>query len=308
MTTYYAKNATMNLTDANAWNTAANGSGTDWTYEAGAHILDANGKAITLDADVSVTRLQNTSGVGGYYLITASATRNIVADLTVNHSGARTPIPATCLLSTLAGQTVNITGNLTAANLYSVTLLIEGGTVTINGGGTASGIYSFSVYQNGGTLTWTGSPTTSGYGRCYGGVGGTASLNGTFSSTSASSTAIYVDAAANTTTLTGKVYTTKNSNAAIVIGGTLNWKNQSVSLAAGEHIYVNRASGTLDITGLTIQNSGKVVFVNDDTGTFTTTGARVYNRTPLSQAAGINCTLAVVPFSAPVFGGRVFRR
>lgn len=311
MTTYYAKNATMNLTDANAWNTAANGSGTDWTYEAGANVLHANGKTVTLDADVSCSQLTHDATAGGTFALSGAVTRAIVADLLATKQGAATPTTATALITVAAGQTLNITGNATAqTSLYSCAVWNNGGTVNLTGNCVGTSTYAATLFNSSGTATVTGNPLGTGYGRAVQVSGGTVNINGNPVET-ASGAAVYtpVNITGGTCNLTGLPTSVNGGPSIYIAGGVLNWKNQTVTLSAGAVCRVALYSGTLDVSGLVVNNSGNFSVTRDSNQTFTTDGTtRVFNRTATAQAAGINCTLPVTNFSTPQFGGRRFKR
>jgi hypothetical protein len=300
MTTYYAKNTPMNLTDANAWNTAANGSGTDWTYEAGVNILDANGKAITLDADVSATKLQTSSGVGGHFEIPASTSRTITADLQAAFAGASTPTLTQALITVASGQTLTLTGNLTAqTNTYACAIWCNGGTVNITGNSVSTATYSYPLFVSGGTANWTGNPTATGSGRGCAVYGGTLNLSGNPQVTGTSysgQSGVFV--AGGTLNLTGYPVTIGgNGHGIYLYGGTCNWKNQTVNFPANTCGTIYNDAGTLDLSGLIVNNFGVLILSRSGTSPVTTNATtRVYNRTATAQAAGNNFTLPVTRF------------
>jgi hypothetical protein len=263
----------MNWTDADAWNSAANGSGpTNYTNPqngttAGTtYKCNVNGKTVTLDADVTVDEIDSLTGVGGTLVIGASTTRNVSAALVVSFaSGSLFTLAATRVLNWIG--TVTTTGNQTVFNMTGGTLVVSGAmsstgtgqsggliylasggpTVTVNGNITITGCTTaIPVYCSSGTLNHNGLPIAATSLAAIATTAGTHNWYGTFDISSGTSCSIrqtggtinlYSGATPLILTVAGGLLINK-------CAGTLNFGSSSITQSA--------STGMIFVPGATI--------------------------------------------------------
>jgi hypothetical protein len=292
MATLYAKSGTItNFDTANGWNSAANGSGTDYTatdsgggiyiVDSAANTLDLNGCAVTLNQSCQVALIQATTGT-----LTVSGTRTINGNVT--YSGTSTS--GMVIVPTGTGLTINGQATNTAAG-YAIVQSGSGTTTITNAGGTAvanSGNGRGVSTANTGALSITGLVEQSaGAGSAVVNASTSAghSLNGNLSCAAGSyayqlsggtlawtvgntgaSAAIVAGYAAlavsnGTCNIIGNLTTShtalQNGRSApvVIIGGTINYPGDATaarSIAAGAEVYIAVYSGTLNL----VQQSG----------------------------------------------------
>lgn len=263
---------------------------------AGANVADANGFNVTLDVDLtggsSLTRIQATTGT---YIVPAATTRTVTCDVTYNGTSTAG------MISLGTGRNLTVTG--ASSN-------------------TSSG-YCYVVNGAGNTLTLTGAVNNSGSGRAVSSTGGNSqivivngdvgntstgiamllvsaagsSITGNVSSSISSGNAIYTNGGTGTLTLTGNVSCTNGGNVLNLVAGTLNWTGAS-TLAASTDCSIQINGGTLNLTGLSLANSGNLA-IRKLSGTLTQGTGVVTNQIAAAQAVAINGTLTVVGPTLP---------
>lgn len=233
--TVYYKAASGNWNDADGWNDAANGSGTDYTNPqngANTFICNLNGKAVTLNVDATVD-LVTEAGAGyltisGTRIVTVGAASGIVYSSTGTSGmvragdGTNITINGQVLQSSATGRCIVSSGS------GAVSIINTGSTAV---GGTGNGGRCVEMAGTGGLsidgdVIYTGGGSN-GYGVCNG-SSGTHSLNGNLSGT--------------------------NATAYDLRGGTLNWTPGSGVTAGGY-------GGAIGSAGLLISSSSAVVNV-----------------------------------------------
>lgn len=153
MATWFARQSSVNIDTANMWNSAADGSGSwlTWASLGATDVLVANGfTAIAINVDFTCATITNaaTGGTAGgqFTVTTASANRNITANVVGQDSGTATANG--CLYATLhATNRLTITGNVTGGGVAAargLTVITTNGLLTVTGtvtGGTNATAY-----------------------------------------------------------------------------------------------------------------------------------------------------------------------
>lgn len=230
MAIWYAQLASTDVSAANQWNAAPDGSGAWLTWEnlQPTDVLCANGKTVIINGSfecAAITTLGNYGGGtgangGGFYVQTGAKTFTLTTDIVAGTT--------TCLITYHSSGTVAVIGDVT--------------------GGGYQYAYGIHKYTGAGTLTVegaiTGGTATSGTGRdCYGlfhsSAGGATVVTGSATGgTAQSSHGIYVNGAGATVTL--------NGNATGNAGGT--------SLSAG--VYNGAATAVVTVNGNAVAGTG----------------------------------------------------
>jgi len=260
MTIYYAK-AAGSVLAANAWNTAADGTGTDATFadgNAAGHTLDLNALAMTSPTGTTLTCTLLRSGAtnaGG--TLTPTGTLTIVGTVSNSHTST------SGMLIVGAGDNLTITG---PGSGVAVTNTSTGYAIVI----TSTGVVS--ITNTGATACEAGA--SSGTGRCVS-HGGT----GTGSLTITADTVLTVGAG--------------NSGPAIVFSGTGSTSQLTGAVTGNGTGCLYAAGGTLTLTGTPTINAGYLLRVT--TGTFVMDGVPV--TTGLATVLSTNSTGGTVTWT-----------
>lgn len=244
MATWYAQLAATDVSAANQWNAAPDGSGAwlTWANLGAADVLCANGKTnLTIAAGFTCGSITTSGGGigangGGFIVasgVTPTATCNVVAGTT------------TCL-SVAAGRTITITGDVTggsATNAYGV--YANGGTITITGavtGGSAYGAYG-AFAQNAGAITITGAVTGGSAATAFGAyaaTAGTITINGTVTAGATwSAYGAFCNDASGSLTIVGSIINSNTGGPGVA--GLYYWQPASVA-----HYWQVAWNGSLD--------------------------------------------------------------
>ncbi len=239
MATYYAKNAGSVLA-ANAWNTTADGSGTDTTFadgDATGHTLDLNNKAMTSPTGTTLTCTLLQSGAtnaGG--TLTPTGTLTIAGKVKYTHTSTSGMIivgtDATLTVTCSLGAGHNAVENTSTGR--AIVISGSGALVVSNSGGTALAQTSTAtgacVQSNtSGTIDITGALTDAGTGTLLNGVlfvqgSGAVTVTGNVTSSGAVLYDTYgsIGAYGPAVTITGNLRSTNaNSRPLSVMAGTV---------------------------------------------------------------------------------------
>ncbi|MFA6047100.1 MAG: hypothetical protein WC718_19115 [Phycisphaerales bacterium] len=282
MTTYYAKTP-GSLFAANAWNTLANGTGTDATFADGhaeGHVLDLNGKAMTAPNESSLwcDTFQGTTGT-----ITPAGTLGIVAPVGgVYYNGTSTSgmvINGNGTAVAIIGGGPGTTAVTAAAAGYTIVTSGSGTYVVSNSGGTSllNSSSGRAISSGTGTCDVTGAVSDTGTGYCLYHVtnAGIDTITGSVSATN-TNPAIFVTI--GTLNINGKITSSRlNIQASAVVTGsscTLNWIGTH-TYTVGEYCSIETAGAVNLGTGvapnnLAITNAGAVICILSRLGTVAT--------------------------------------
>jgi hypothetical protein len=277
--TLYAKNATMNWDDANAWNTAADGSGTDYTNPqnggGNTYICDLNGAAKTISINVAVSVDQIRQGVttgggkiaipnGTAATITVASANGFYGDvfssvtwgtgtcsLTINGSVTYAGTSTSGMIPYTTSQTVTVNGRVTnSSSGYALGGTGSGALTISNAGGTAvtaSGSGRVVNHTSTGSLQVSGDILSSGagygvriLGNCTWSVTGNITTSGLSSSCGVGSASASA-AGTITGTISGGGISVECNNGSVSVVGNMS--------SSGSGVSVTLAGGTLTWIG-----------------------------------------------------------
>lgn len=153
----------------------------------------------------------------------------------------------------------------------------------------------------GGNLNWTGDLTVS----CQQGGNVAAAFTGNFATlntngnfylpsalASANSQGCFVNLSAGAWTHTGRLSSKNKAITAYIGGGAIfNWKNQNITIASDEQIYIGAGSGTVDLSGLKVTNNNRfIIYAYGSSAIVVDSNTLITNTSISTYAAAIGST------------------
>lgn len=276
--TLYKKTTPTNWDATNAWNTAADGTGTDYTNPqngADTYICDLNSKTTTLNVDVVVDCVKATTSTG---FLQCSTTRTLTAQLQYSSTSTSGMVQVTA--NTLTVNPSGVTGIANSSSGYCVvvsstgsfTLNVGSGSTAISNTGSGQGVR---VTASSSTITITGNVISGGTG--YGIVvaaSATVTINGNVSDGGSNyQWGVWNNNGSANVTINGTVTSTSTGTQGLCYftAGTLTINDTVTASGSG---YAVQSTGTVTITksgGTAISNTstGIGLMVNNATATIT---------------------------------------
>ena len=316
--TLYAQTNNMNWDAANGWNAVSGGGGTAYTNPqnaANTFICDLNGKTVVANQDISVDKIQASTGVGGNLSVTAAARMITVNGGLLNSafSNAKPLIYGTGTNGGVgAGQTLTLQS--TSASAYVAYNYTGGGGIAIVDGGAmivsnptgmgcifnSYGVSGDAFVVNSGSFTVNGvvyGYSNNGYGiTCN---GGTTIVNGDLHG----GYLFNVRVNGGTLTINGNIYHDAGNtwHDLLINGGAVNWTGGR-SLTAGSFAWLFVQGGTLNLAtataALTLTNAGSIAITLGNGNVVTSAAggsASIINASATAQACVMGAAIVTGP-------------
>ena len=284
MATIIAK-ATGNFSDGtNTWNGGVKPGAND--------VGDSNGYNVTLDEDVTCTRLQGTTGT---FIAPASTARIINCNISTDRV-------ATYLIDNVTNVGANLTINATTIAATDAGYAVQSNKTLVINATTITGVKSQPVNITGGAATitadWNNTASTWGYLYLQSGAGSVVTLNGNVTnSNNWNYSSGVMQISAGSLTFNGTVIGTlrKCTPFLAISGGTFTWTGAR-TINANTKLKIVQTGGTLAFAGLIITNNG-LIDIYSQSGTITVDGTTAINNQSSAAHAVVDYSSQIIPIN-----------